>query len=543
MEFENQTIEEIITSFRQLGASEDRLTRSKEVEALKSAFYKTLGNLKAAAQEAGADASAKYAEVEQTFKRMLADYKAERAEYNRNQDAQRTENLKIRNGLIEELKTLVEGPLDEVGSAFPKLRDIQQRWREVGPVPASDFRFVNDTYQFLVEKFYDMVQINHDLRDLDFKKNLEVKTDLCEQAEALAKSENVIDSFNELQKLHERWKEYGPVAKEVRDEIWERFKAATAVVNKAYQEHFESLKETYASNLSAKEALCEKVEAIVARQDISDAGLWNSLSKEIEQIQAQWKTIGFASRKENQKVYERLRAACDTFYARKKDFFAQAKTSLDANIAAFEEIIAKAAEIKTSTDWKNTTDQFISLQKQWQEVGAVPRKKAEKLWQRFRAECDYFFAQKEQNAKPENDFYGNLKAKKTLIAEIKAYAVKEGENLAQAAKAFEEKYAAIGHVPFKEKDNIAKAFREAMKEKFPMPSRQRNSSERKPLDPKAELMRRYRALQQEIVTMENNLGFFSSSKGSNPFAEQFRSKIDAAKAEIKSIEEKLRSEE
>ncbi len=543
-EIENQTLEEIIISFRMLGASEDRMERSKEAEALKSAFYKRLSMLKAQDEAALESAPGKYDEVEQQFKAVYADYKKERAEYVKTQDAERTDNLKVKTALIDELKTLVESPLDDVSSAFPKLREIQQKWRETGPVPASDYRVINDTYQFLVERFYDMVQINHDLRDLDFKKNLEAKTALCEQAEALVGEENVVDAFASLQKLHEAWKDLGPVAKDVREEIWNRFKEATAAINKSYQSHFESLKEQYAANLEAKKALCEKVEEIVARENINEPGLWNSLSKEIEQIQAEWKQIGYASRKDNQKIYERLRAACDTFYARKKEFFSAAKDSLEENIAKKEALIAEAAKLKISTEWKQATDQFISLQKQWKEVGSIPRKKAEQLWKRFRAECDYFFEQRDKNAKPQNDFYANLKAKKALIAEIEAWAPKDGEDEAQTAHEFEQRYAAIGHVPFKEKDNIVKAYRDAMQSKFTIKHQRKAALASKPArDPHAELVKKYHAMEQEIATLENNLGFFASSKNAAPLIEQMQAKIDAAKADLAALKEQIRNEE
>ena len=242
----------------------------------------------------------------------------------------------------------------------------------------------------------------------------------------------MVGAFAELQKLHEQWKELGPVAKEYRESIWERFKAATAVINKRYQAHFEDIKKSFAANLEAKEALCVKVEAIADKEDIKDAGQWNALSKEIEQIQADWKKIGFATRKDNQKIYERFRAACNKFYDRKKEFFATAKSGIDAAIAAREDLIAQAEALKTSTEWKKTTDQFISLQKQWKELPAVPRKKGEQLWKRFRAACDEFFAERDKNGKPENDFHANLKAKKALIAEIKAYKPKEGESREKA---------------------------------------------------------------------------------------------------------------
>ena len=531
-ELENLSLDELIVSLRQIGASEDRMERGKEVEAVKSAFYKLLGKLKAEAEAAGENVEEIFSAQEEAFKMVYSDYKKEKAVYNREQDALRTENLEKKKAVLAELKELVEN-LNDVQTAFPALREIQAKWRAIGPVPAADFRDINDTYQFLVEKFYDMVQINHELRDLDFKKNLEAKERFCEEAEKLAESEDVVGAFAELQKLHEQWKELGPVAKEFRESIWERFKAATAVINKRYQAHFEDIKKSFAANLEAKEALCVKVEEIADKEDIKDAGQWNALSKEIEQIQAEWKKIGFATRKDNQKIYERFRAACNKFYDRKKEFFLGIKGGIDAAVSAREDLIAQAEALKTSTEWKKTTDQFISLQKQWKELPAVPRKKAEQLWKRFRAACDEFFAERDKNGKPENDFYANLKAKKALIAEIKAYKPAEGENPAKARAEFEERYKAIGFVPFKEKDAIAKAYKEAMSEAFPQKEHSR----------KTDLIRRYNALQQDIVTYENNIGFFSNSKNSEPLIRQMQERIEAAKAELKEIEEQIRKEE
>ena len=534
IELENQTLEELIISLRQIGASEDRMERGKDVDAIKSAFYRLLGKLKAEAEEAGEDASSKFASQEEEFKSVYADYRKEKAEYNKAQDAERAENLVKKREVIAQLKDLVEN-LNDIQAAFPALRELQARWREIGPVPASDFRDTNDTYQFLVEKFYDMVQINHDLRDLDFRKNLEAKQLLCEEAERLAQSEDVVAAFAALQKLHEQWKEYGPVAKEYREAIWERFKAATAVVNKAYQAHFETLKEPFAANLEAKEKLCEEVEAIACREDIKDAGEWNALSKQIEEIQARWKTIGFATKSANQKIYERFRAACDKFYAAKREYFLGIKNGMDANIAKKEALIAQAEQLKTSTDWKKATDQFISLQKQWKEVGAVPRKKSEQLWKRFRAACDEFFAERDKNAKPENDFYANLKAKRALIAEISQWQPSEVVSPAKAQAEFNERWKSIGFVPFKEKEAVAKEFKDAMRAAFPPAAA--------PVNRKNDLIRRYNALQQDIITYENNIGFFSNSKGSAALVAQMQQRIDNAKAELRQLEEQIRKEE
>ena len=490
-----------------------------------------------------------FAAIEAGFKALYVGYKKERAEYNREQDAQREENFAKKQTVIEELKALVEAPGD-MKDAFPKFREIQNRWREIGPVPQQNFRDINDTYQLYVTKFYDLVDINRELRDLDFKKNLEAKTAYCEQAEALAEEEDVVEAFKELQKLHELWKDLGPVAKEYRESIWERFRAATSVINKRYQAHFEGLKAQQVENLSAKTALCEQVEAI-AGKEITSSTEWNALSKEIEEIQAKWRSIGFATRKENQKIYERFRAACDKFFERKRASFTEFKDSMNANLEKKMAIIAEAESLKDSTDWKATGDRFIELQKQWKEIGAVPRKKSEQIWKRFRAACDAFFTARDNRPAGPGNLSGNLAAKKALIEEIKAY-VPDAEKDEAARKEFTEKWNAIGFVPFKEKDAVQAAYREAMEEKFPgfgsrgrreNGRRESGRAERRPLSETDRLKEQFNQLQQEIQTYENNIGFFGLSKGAEQLKAQMQERIDAAKAKLEQLKAQIRAKE
>ena len=493
----NLSLAELSDLFDKLSQADDRMKRYKEAEAIKSAFYKRLSKEKAEAglgakvdePSSREDVVEEVAPVTQTlevkdnpfeametaFKGVYANYKKERAEYNRQQDAQREDNFAKKQAVIEDLKNLVEKQ-EDVNSTFPAFRELQNRWREIGPVPATKFRDLNDTYQFYVEKFYDMVKINRDLRDLDFKKNLEAKEAFCQAAEKLSENENVVEAFRELQKLHEQWKEFGPVAKEFRDSIWDRFKAATAVINKKYQAYFEGQKEKQQENLAEKTKLCEQVEAI-AGKEVKSSNEWNTLSTEIEEIQKTWRTIGFATRKENQKIYDRFRAACDEF-----------------------------------------------------------------------------FNERDKNAKPENDFYGNLKAKKALVEEINEYAL-SGDAAAdrEAARAFADRWQGIGFVPFKEKDAIQASYTEAMKAKFPDFSprgpRQgggnagRGGGSRKPLSEKDRLVQQYNKLQQDIDTYENNIGFFSTSKNSAPLIQKMQERIDAAKQELKDLEAKIRKAE
>ena len=542
-----KSLAELSDMFRALKESADGMLRSKEAENIKSAFYKLLGKLKGENPDSESSLTNPFVAVEENFKAIYADYKKERAEFNRQQDARREENLAVKKSIIEDLKKMVEEDSD-ASNSFPAFREIQNRWKDAGPVPANAFRDINDSYQYYVEKFYDKVKISRDLRDLDFQKNLEAKEKFCEAAEKLAEDENVVSAFHELQKLHEQWKEFGPVAKEKREDIWNRFKASTAVINKRYQAHFEGQKEEQMANLTAKQALCEEVEAIAAKE-VTTSGEWNSLSSQIEDIQARWRKIGFATRKENQKVYDRFRAACDAFYARQRDYYAGFKDAMNENLEKKMSIIEKAEALKSSTEWKKATDQFIELQKQWKEIGAVPRKKSEQIWKRFRAACDEFFAERDKNSKPENDFYGNLRAKKALLAEVEAYTPSGDETAnSNALREFNERWRAIGHVPFKEKDAVNSAWRKAIQEKFPLLSGQRSGGQgrgasKAPRTERDILIEKYRTLQQDVTTYENNIGFFSASKNSEPLIRQMQERIDKAKAELKELEQKIRQTE
>ncbi len=558
--YSEKNLAELVGLFEELVQNEDRMKMSKEAEAIKSAFYKRLQKEKAdaglAVQEVNGEAEDEtpqevpaedvvsenpFAEIERGFKEIYNRYRKERAEYNRELEKEREQNQALKEAVIADLKELLEKQ-EDVNETFPKFREIQNRWRAIGPVPAQSYRNLNETYQLYVEQFYDMVKINRELRDLDFKKNLEAKEQFCELAERLAENPNVIEAFRDLQKLHEQWKEFGPVAKEFRDQIWDRFKAATSVINKKYQAFFEGMKEQQAENLAKKTVLCEKVEEIAARE-VSNSNEWNAFSKEIEDIQKEWRTIGFASKKENQKIYDRFRAACDKFYARKREFYNEYKDSINSNLDKKIALCEAAEALKNSTEWKKATDQFISLQKQWKEIGAVPRKKSEQLWKRFRAACDEFFAERDKNAKPENDFYGNLKAKQRLIEEIKAYELKGDDSDFAAMQDFQKRWQEIGFVPFKEKDNIAQAYKAALQEKFPNSGRgtRRSRGGRPQLSEKDRLIQKYNQLEQDIVTYENNIGFFSMSKNSEPLIKQMQDRIVEAKAELNALAEQIRT--
>lgn len=469
VDYSGKSLAELSELFHQFATSEDRLQRAKDAEALKSAFYKTLLKEKEKLEDAALETMDA---VEENFKALYATYKKEKAEFTKQQDAQKDDNLKAKQLVIEDLKALLEKD-EDVTTTLPAFREIQDRWRAIGIVPIQSFRDLNNTYQLYVEQFYDKLQINRELRDLDFKKNLEIKTELCQKAEKLAENENVVEAFKELQKLHDSWKDLGPVAKQYREEIWERFKVATAVINKKYQSYFEGVKEEQEANLANKVALCEKLEAIV-QQEITDSKLWNSVSKEIEGIQAEWRKIGYATKKENQKVYDRFRASCNEFYERKREFYASFKDDLEANYQKKIALCEEAEQLKLSTEWKKATDQFISLQRKWKEIGAVPRKQSDAIWKRFRAACDEFFEAKEKNFKA-------------------AKAVRAAKNVS-------------GRI-VSEKDK---------------------------------LVARYKALEQEIATKENNILFFATGSA-NALLDQMQKGIDEAKKELKSLEDKIRS--
>ena len=558
--YAEKNLAELVKLFEELVQDEERMKKSKEAETIKAAFYKRLQKEKAEAGYEAPEVEAEeieeveeavetavsenpFAEIERGFKELYNTYRKERADYNKQLEKEREHNLALKEAVIADLKALLEKQ-EDVNATFPEFREIQNRWRAVGPVPAQSYRNINETYQLYVEQFYDMVKINRELRDLDFKKNLEAKEQFCELAEKLAENPNVIEAFKELQKLHEQWKEFGPVAKEFRDQVWDRFKAATAVINKKYQGFFESIKEQQAENFAKKSALCEKVEEI-AEREVANSNEWNAFSKEIEEIQKEWKTIGFASKKENQKVYDRFRAACDKFYGRKREFYTDYKDSINANVEKKVALCEAAEALKSSTEWKKATDQFINLQKQWKEIGAVPRKKSEQLWKRFRAACDEFFAERDKNAKPENDFYGNLKAKQRLIEEMNSYELKGDDSDFAALQEFQKKWQEIGFVPFKEKDKVAQSYKDAVA-RFPhanRPARKGRGNSRPQLSEKDRLIQKYHALEQDIVTYENNIGFFAMSKNSEPLIKQMQERIAQAKEELKSLAEQIKAQE
>ena len=568
-DFSNKGLKEIVDTFKELLDGENMQQLYKHAEALKAAFYKNLRKEKIASglvqpaetaatevpapetetpaeEEASEEETVSYnpfAEIERGFKDLYSQYKTRRAAFTQELEKQKEENYQTKLALIDELKALVEAS-EDLKETFPKFRDIQSRWRATGPVPQPKVKNLYDTYQHYVELFYDYVKINKEFRDLDFKKNLEAKEKLCERAEALAEEEDVVGAFRTLQKLHEQWKELGPVSKEYRESIWERFRAATAVINKKHQAFFESQKGSQKENFEAKTALCEKVEEI-AKTDITDSTVWNKLTKEIEAIQKEWKKIGFASKKENQKVYDRFRAACDAFFARKRDYYAGFKTQMQDNLARKIELCEKAEALKDSTDWKKVSEDFIELQRQWKEIGPVSRKKSEQVWKRFRAACDAFFNNRDKNAGGQNsEQAANLEKKRQLIDEVRNFVIEDREEAREALRAFQERWNAIGFVPFKEKTRTQDAFRKALNEKFAEfrdgGSRFVGKAERAVRTERDRLVQKFMKKEQEIATWENNMGFFSQSKNAEALLAELNKKIDIARQELAQLEEEIK---
>ena len=455
------TLKEIVEKMRGVPEMEDNEQMYKVAESLKSAFYKVLRKEKDASctdsedeEKAADNYSELFDEIEKEFKNLYSQYKAKRTKYLQDQESQKEVNLECKLAVIEELKSLLEKQ-EDINQTFPAFRELQARWKEIGPVPQNRMKDVWESYQHQVERFYDYVKINNELRDLDLKRNLDIKTGLCERAEALKDEQDVVEAFKELQKLHEEWRETGPVSKELREEIWNRFKEATSVINKKHQQFFDNLKEERKQNLEKKTALCLDAEMIANKKDIQP-NEWNVLSKQMEELQNKWKTIGFAAKKDNQKIYERFREACDKFYNAKREYYAEFKKTMQHNLELKEALCEQAEAIMNSEEWKKVTDQLIKLQKEWKKIGPVARRQSDAVWKRFRAACDVFFNNKAKHFEEvDSEYESNLDAKKSLVEEIKAY-VRTGnkDEDTAAMRSFQERWREIGFVPFKEKENI-----------------------------------------------------------------------------------------
>ena len=555
--------EEILEKLTGLVGAAADATRN-EVEALKQAYYKIhrseVDELKKAFLTAGGeekDFVAPEDETESKIKELLNVYKEKRAAILAEEERVKAANYALKLQLIDQLKALTESQ-EDFNKLYNDFKDIQQRWKEVKAVPQEHVSELWKNYQTYSEMFYDIIKINNQFRDYDFKKNLEMKTALCETVEKLQTEPDVISAFHQLQKLHQQWREIGPVAKELREDLWSRFKAASTIINKRHQEHFEGLKAKEQENLEAKTAICEQIENIdfPALKSFKD---WEEKNKEVIALQDKWKTIGFAPKKSNVKIFERFRAACDVYFNRKSEFYKNIKDEMEKNLALKKALCEKAEALKDSTDWKGTTEKMIALQKEWKTIGSVARKHSDAVWKRFITACDYFFEQKNKNVSSQKSVeQTNLAAKKTLIEKINTIDEADHDEAFATLKGYMTEWNAIGHVPFKEKDKIYKEYHEAVDKQFDRLKVDQNdrkmqtfrnslsdmsNGERgkgKLYGEREKLMRMYERMKNELQTYENNIGFLSiSSKGGGGLLKEMERKIDKLKDEMALIIKKI----
>ena len=557
------TKKEVLDRVKEIAHGEEA-PQKEEVEYLKTAFYKLhIAEREAQLKEyidGGGDPEAYQItpdEDEEVFKAEMGVIKERRQQIFREQEAEKEENLKKKQAIIEKIKAMVTSP-EEASKTYQEFKALQQEWREIKAVPAESANELWRNYQLYVELFYDLLKLNSEARELDFKKNLEAKTRLCEAAEKLADETDVISAFHQLQQLHQEYREIGPVSKELREEIWQRFKAASTVINKRHQQHFEDLRAREEDNLVKKTALCEKVEAINGEEN-NGSGDWERHTQEIIAIQAEWKTIGFAPQKMNVKIFERFRAACDDFFARKAEYFKTLKDSFKENADKKRALIEKAKALQDSTEWRSTSDKLIALQKEWKTIGVVPKKLGDQLWEEFLGACNKFFeARNAAGAGQRNEEHENLEKKRDVIERLKAVAEEAGEGLQEKVQKLVEEYNAIGHVPFKEKDKIYEEYHAVLdklyKELNISVAKKRLNKFKDNLKQVAErgegaldnerqrLMRQYDNLKQEIHTYENNLGFLTaSSKKGNSLIEEMNRKIQKLKDDMQLVKEKIKA--
>ena len=558
-----KTKQEVVERLKEIAASDEAPVKD-EIDLLKTVFYK----LHIAEREArlkeyidGGGNPETYQVVpdqdEETFKAQMAVIREKRAQIMQQQEAEKQANLEKKLEIIEKIKAMTTSP-DEAGKSYNEFKELQQQWKDIKNVPADKANELWRNYQLYVEQFYDLLKLNSEAREYDFKKNLEMKTKLCEAAEKLADEEDVISAFHQLQELHQQYREIGPVAKELREEVWARFKAASTVINKRHQQHFENLRAKEEENLARKTALCEKVEEL-GKAENKGAADWEKRSKEIINIQNEWKTIGFAPQKMNVKIFERFRAACDDFFGRKAEYFKALKVTFSENIEKKKALVEKAQALADSTDWKATSDKLIALQKEWKTVGMVPKKIGDQLWQEFLGACNKFFeARNAAGAGQRNEEHANLEKKKGIIEQLKALAENAAEATKEKVQALTEEYNKVGHVPYKEKDKLYEAYHEVLdriyKELNISTKRRRlndfkanikNVAKRgeEALDnERGRLARRFEQLKQEIQTYENNLGFLNaSSKKGNSLIDEMNRKVQHLRDDLELVRQKIKA--
>lgn len=559
------TKQEVLERVKEIAHSIENPNK-EELDLLKTTFYKIhLAERDAQMKEylaKGGDPE-KYIllpdDTEEAFKAEMQLIKEKRAKIFLAQEEEKQDNLRKKEEIIEKIKAMTTSP-EEANKSYQDFKALQQEWKEIKNIPADKANEVWKNYQLYVEQFYDMLKLNSEAREYDFKKNLEAKTQLCEAAEKLNEEEDVISAFHQLQDLHQQYREIGPVAKELREQIWERFKAASTVINKKHQQHFEDLRAKEEENLAKKTSLCEKVEA-ANQGEYKTAKDWEKVTQEIIEIQKEWRTIGFAPQKMNVKIFERFRIANDKFFNKKAEFFKGLKDTYSANLEKKQQLVNKAKELADSTDWKKTGDKFIALQKEWKKVGTVPHKQGELLWKEFLDTCNKFFeARNKQNAGSRSEEHANLDKKRNIIAQLKELVIAEisDNDFQKKLKNLAKQYSAIGHVPFKEKDKVYKEYHEAIDaayKKLHATNAKRHFDNFKNNlknvakeggnalgNERGKLLRRYDQLRIEITTYENNLGFFNTaSKKGNSLVEEMNRKIEKLKADLEMVKQKIKA--
>ncbi len=554
---------EIVERIKTIADSEETPEKA-EIDHLKTSFYRLHIAEREAQQKAYLEAGGepeKYQvmpdEEEEAFKAAMAVIKEKRQKAFLEQEDLKQENLKKKEAIIEKIKTMATTP-EEANSNFQEFKVLQQEWKIIKPVPAEKVNELWRNYQLYVEQYYDLLNLNREAREYDFKKNLEKKTQLCEAAEKLADESDVISAFHQLQDLHQEYRETGPVEKELREQVWQRFKAASTVINKRHQQHFEEIRAEEEENLVKKTALCEKIEDIV-KQERKNTGDWDSQSKEIIALQQEWKTIGFTPQKMNTKIFERFRAACDEFFTKKGEYFKELKEKYAENAKRKQELVEKAQALKDSTDWKKTSDKLIALQKEWKTIGMVPKRLGDQLWEDFLAACNHFFeARNAVHADERNEERENLAKKNEIIEKLKQLAEGAVENLQEEMRKLTDEFNSIGHVPFKEKDKMFKEYHETLDKLYKTlnikASRRRMDNFRNNLKKVAQrgenaidnergrLMRRFEQLKQEINTYENNLGFLKiSSKKGNSLIDDMNRRVQKLKDELAETKQKIKT--
>lgn len=553
------TKEEVVARAQELAQAE-LIPEKADVEQLKQLFYRYHNQaLQQARQEyieQGGDPAA-YVPVmdpqEETFRQAMQAIRERRAAEQLRLQEERAENLQRKTAILEQIQQLTTTP-EEVGANFDQFKQLQQAWKEIGTVPAEQSTEIWKNYQLYTEQYYDLLKLGHEMRDYDFRKNLEIKTDLCEKAEALLAVEDVISAFGQLQALHQQWKETGPVERDLREELWARFKNASTEINKRHQAHFEGIKAREAENLEKKTALCEQAEALLSQTEAEGKKIeWDALTKQVLELQAQWRTIGFAPQKQNTAIFERFRQTCDHFFTRKAEFYKNIKDGQAENLEKKKALVAKAQELSTSTDWRATTDALVALQKEWKATGPVPRKYSDQLWKEFTTACDTFFdAKKQANSGERDQQKQNLRQKQEITAQLQALLEGEGEVNLDAVKELQAKWNAVGHVPFKEKDQAYTQYRQVCDQLYDRARGARIQARTAGRFQKIQevaggdrqrMQRIYEQLQAEIRTYENNIGFLTaSSKKGNSLVDQMQKKVEALKAELAIMAQKMKEE-